>query len=190
MAGTHPVVLGNWAFEIDDSAATVHRCIDYEAWMATFGVGCLILPYSVIAAIGVPLMAFPRCLDTKAMSEYVTRHFAWDQHGIAFLPSPLPKDFQTLCPGFDLAVAEEAAEYYELPELPQGQALPSLKSVLTKLCWSAFESWIWLFSDRIYETRFRSKGSLGENSGAGRQKEGSGVETTDEDLGPEKAASP
>ncbi|KAJ8424793.1 hypothetical protein Cgig2_017309 [Carnegiea gigantea] len=49
---------------------------------------------------GVLPMAFPHSLDTKAMSEYVTRHFAWDRH-------------------FELAVAEEAAKYYELPELPQ-----------------------------------------------------------------------
>ena len=61
----------------------------------------------------------PRSLDTKAMAEYVTRHFAWDRCGVAFPPSPLPKDFQTLCPGFELAVAKEAAEYYELLELPQ-----------------------------------------------------------------------
>ncbi|KAJ8444450.1 hypothetical protein Cgig2_005972 [Carnegiea gigantea] len=59
-------------------------------------------------------MAFPRSLDTKAMGEFVTRHFSWDRRGIAFPPSPLPKDFQTICPGFELV-----AEYYELPELLQ-----------------------------------------------------------------------
>ncbi|KAJ8425728.1 hypothetical protein Cgig2_001027 [Carnegiea gigantea] len=53
------------------------------------------------------------------MAENVTRHFVWDQHGVAFLPSHLPKDFQPLCPSFELAVAREAAEYYELPELPK-----------------------------------------------------------------------
>jgi len=105
-------------------------------------------------------------------------------------------------------VAEEATECYEFPELPwvilyamllnkaerlgvlQGQALRSLESALTKPRWSAFESWIWLFSDRIYEARFRSKGGLGENSGAGRQEEGSGVEMTDDDSAPQKVASP
>ncbi|KAJ8429441.1 hypothetical protein Cgig2_021093 [Carnegiea gigantea] len=54
----------------------------------------------------------------------------------------------------------------------QGRALWSLESAFTKLRWSAFES------DRIYEARFRSKGGLGENSGAGWQEEGSGVEDT------------
>ena len=87
----------------------------------------------------------------------------------SFPPSPLPKDFQTLCPGFELAVAERAAEYYGLSELPQvifyamllneaeglgvlqGQVLRSLESAITELCWSAFKSWVWLFGDRIYE---------------------------------------
>ncbi|KAJ8438368.1 LOW QUALITY PROTEIN: hypothetical protein Cgig2_027353 [Carnegiea gigantea] len=40
-------------------------------------------------------MAFPRSLDTKAMTEYA------------------------LCLSFELVVHREAAEYYELPELPQ-----------------------------------------------------------------------
>ncbi|KAJ8449195.1 hypothetical protein Cgig2_027197 [Carnegiea gigantea] len=64
-------------------------------------------------------MAFSRSLDTKAMAEYVTRHFTWDQRRVAFLPSPLPKDFQALCLTFELVIAKEAVEYYELPELPQ-----------------------------------------------------------------------
>ena len=51
-------------------------------------------------------MAFPRSLDTKAMSAYVTRHFAWDRYGIAFPPLPVPENFHTLCPRFELAVAE------------------------------------------------------------------------------------
>ena len=63
-------------------------------------------------------MAFSRSLDTKVMGN-VIHHFAWDYHGVAFLPSPFLKDFQALCPSFEVAVAEEATEYYELPELPQ-----------------------------------------------------------------------
>ena len=39
--------------------------------------------------------------------------------GEGFPPSPLPKDFRTLCLNFDLVVAEQAGEHYELPELPQ-----------------------------------------------------------------------
>ncbi|KAJ8422415.1 LOW QUALITY PROTEIN: hypothetical protein Cgig2_023439 [Carnegiea gigantea] len=64
-------------------------------------------------------MAFSCSLDTKAMAKYVTCHFAWDRCRVAFPPSPLPKDIQALCPTFTLAVAKEAAEYYELPKLPQ-----------------------------------------------------------------------
>ncbi|KAJ8424979.1 hypothetical protein Cgig2_031928 [Carnegiea gigantea] len=56
----------------------------------------------------------------------------------------------------------------------QGQALRSLESALTELRWGAFESWIWLFGDRIYEARFRPKVDLGENAGVGRQEESSG----------------
>jgi len=70
----------------------------------------------------------------------------------------------------------------------QGQELRSLDSALTELRWSVFDSWIWLFGDRIYETRFRQDGSLGETSGVGRQEESSGRGTTDEDSAPEEAA--
>ena len=59
-------------------------------------------------------MAFPRSLSTKEMAEYVVCYFTWDQHGVAFPPSPLPKDFQALCPNYELVVAEEAVEDYEL----------------------------------------------------------------------------
>jgi len=99
------------------------------------------------------------------MGEYVTRHFTWDRRRVTFPLSPLPKDFQALCPSFELAVAEEAVEYYELPKLPQvifyamllneverlgvlqGQALRSLESTLIELRWSTFESSIWLYGD-------------------------------------------
>jgi len=105
-------------------------------------------------------MAFPRSLDTEVMVEYVTHHFAWDRCGVAFPPLPFPKYFQALCPSFELAVAKEAVEYYELPELPQvifyamllneaerlgvvqGRALRFLESALVELHWSTFESWI------------------------------------------------
>jgi len=39
----------------------------------------------------------------------------WD----CLFPSPLLKDFQALCPSYELVMAEEAAEDYELLELPQ-----------------------------------------------------------------------
>ena len=52
------------------------------------------------------------------MAEYVTRRFAWDRRGVAFPLSPLAIDFQALCLSFELALAKEAPEYYELLELP------------------------------------------------------------------------
>ncbi|KAJ8430746.1 hypothetical protein Cgig2_009637 [Carnegiea gigantea] len=96
------------------------------------------------------------------MSEFVIHRFLWDRRGKAFPTSPLPKDFRSLCPDFDLATTEQAAAHYELPELSQaifyamllneaeklgmlhGPRLRSLEVALTKLCWEAFESWIWL----------------------------------------------
>ncbi|KAJ8435255.1 hypothetical protein Cgig2_005307 [Carnegiea gigantea] len=82
------------------------------------------------------------------------------------------------------------AAYYELLELPQaifyvmllneaekfrvlhGPRLRSLEVALTELRWRAFESWIWLFGDRVYEARFRLS-SLGEGAWTGRQGEAS-----------------
>jgi len=64
-------------------------------------------------------MAFPHSLNTGGMAEYVAYHFEWDRCGAAFLPSLFPKDFQALCPSYELAVAEEAAWRFELFELPQ-----------------------------------------------------------------------
>ncbi|KAJ8432517.1 hypothetical protein Cgig2_001110 [Carnegiea gigantea] len=78
----------------------------------------------------------------------------------------------TLCPGFELSVAKQAAEHRELPKLPQvifytmllneaerlgvlqGRRLRSWEVAVTELHWSAFELWIWLLGDRIYEARF------------------------------------
>ncbi|KAJ8434455.1 hypothetical protein Cgig2_025425 [Carnegiea gigantea] len=105
---------------------------------ATLGVGLPSFPYSTIAAFTLLSMAFPRALNTKAMNEF-------------------------------------AAEYYELPELPQvifyaillneaeklgvlhGPRLRSLEVALTELRRGAFEPWMWLFSDRVYEARFCPK---------------------------------
>ena len=106
MPDMHPGVFGNWAFVTDELGATIHSCIGFEPRATVVrncrflyykrqltGIGYLILPYLVIAVIGCSLNGFPYSLDTKAMGEYVIRHFTWDCCGIAFPPSPLPKDF-------------------------------------------------------------------------------------------------
>ncbi|KAJ8428793.1 hypothetical protein Cgig2_009978 [Carnegiea gigantea] len=116
-------------------------------------------------------MAFPHSLSTKEMAEYVA-----------------------LYSSYELAVAEEAAEDYELPELPQvifyamllkkaerlgvlhGQALRTLESALTELHWSTFESLVWLYGDWIFEARFPTKMTPEESSGANPKEESSDVE--------------
>ncbi|KAJ8428867.1 hypothetical protein Cgig2_010809 [Carnegiea gigantea] len=75
---------------------------------------------------------------------------------------------QALCPSYELAVAEEAAEHFVLPELPQ----------------------VWLYGNRILEARFRTKAELEESSGAGQQEEDSDVELEGEGSATEGAASP
>ncbi|KAJ8432899.1 hypothetical protein Cgig2_014486 [Carnegiea gigantea] len=70
-------------------------------------------------------MAFLRSLSTKEMVEYVVCHFTCDRRRVAFPPSLLSKDFQALCSSYELAMAEEAARDYELPELPQPRGLGS-----------------------------------------------------------------
>ncbi|KAJ8444806.1 hypothetical protein Cgig2_014995 [Carnegiea gigantea] len=56
---------------------------------------------------------------TNEMAQHVAYHFEWVRRGVAFPPLPLPNDFQALCPSYELAVAEEFAQCFELPELPQ-----------------------------------------------------------------------
>jgi len=53
------------------------------------------------------------------MAEYVILQFTWDRCGVAFPPSPLPKDYQALYPSYELVMAEEASEDYETLELAQ-----------------------------------------------------------------------
>ncbi|KAJ8431150.1 hypothetical protein Cgig2_026747 [Carnegiea gigantea] len=103
---------------------------------------------------GVPSMAFLRSLSTKEMPEHVVRHFEWDHRGIAFPLSPLLKDFQALCP---------SREAWGLT----WRALRTLELALTELCWSTFESLVWLYGDRIFEVQFRTKAELEESSGPG-----------------------
>ncbi|KAJ8445075.1 hypothetical protein Cgig2_022595 [Carnegiea gigantea] len=142
------------------------------------------------------------------MAEYVIRHFEWDRRRIAFPLSPLSKDFHNLCLSYELAVAEEAVEDYELLELPQvifyamllnearrlgvlhGRALRTLELALTELHWSIFESWVWLYGDRIFEAQFRTKAEPKESSGGDQQEEGSEVEWECEGSATEGAASP
>jgi len=163
-------------------------------------------------------MAFSCSLSTREMDEYVAYHFEWDRRGVAFRSSPLLKDFQALCPSYELAVAEEAAGRFELSEPPQvifypmllneverlgvlhGRTLRVMESALTELRGSTFESWVWLNGDRIFEARFRAKAEQKEESSRVRQKEedleaereedGSEVEEEEDNSATAGAASP
>ncbi|KAJ8433988.1 hypothetical protein Cgig2_012681 [Carnegiea gigantea] len=76
------------------------------------------------------------------MVAYIIRHFTWDRHGFAFPPSPIPKDFQALCPSYELVMAEEAAEDYEIPKLPQVIFYTMLLNEAEGSCMGErFESW-------------------------------------------------
>ncbi|KAJ8444801.1 LOW QUALITY PROTEIN: hypothetical protein Cgig2_014990 [Carnegiea gigantea] len=104
-------------------------------------------------------MAFPCSLSTSEMAQYVAYHFEWDRRGVTFPLLPLPNDFQALCQSYELAVAEEFAQRFELPELPQvifyamllkeaersgvlhGRTLRIMESALIELHWSTFEEW-------------------------------------------------
>ncbi|KAJ8420667.1 hypothetical protein Cgig2_025351 [Carnegiea gigantea] len=127
-------------------------------------------------------MAFPRSLDTKATSEFVIRRFSWDRREKAFPPSPLPKDFRTLCPDFDLAVAEQAAEYYELPELPQVIFYAMLLNEAEKLGV--------LHGLRLLSLEFRPKSGSDEGTRADRQGESSSEGATADDAAPKGMAFP
>jgi len=131
-------------------------------------------------------MAAAYSLSTKEMAEYFVHHFEWDRRGMAFSSLPLSKNFQALCPSYELTVVEEAAQDYELPELPHvisyvmllneakrlgvlhGRALRTLKLALSELCGSTFESWVWLYGDRIFEAWLQIKGEPEESSRAGQ----------------------
>ncbi|KAJ8442696.1 LOW QUALITY PROTEIN: hypothetical protein Cgig2_001789 [Carnegiea gigantea] len=153
---------------------------------------------------GVLSMAFSRSLNTKEMAEYIIRNFQWDRRGIALPSSPLPRDFQALCPSYELAVVEEAAERFELPELHQvifyamllneadrlgvlhGRALRTLESNRALLEWLRV---VWLYGDRIFEARFWIKVEPEGSSGAGKQEEDSKAEQKGESSATKEAAS-
>ena len=64
-------------------------------------------------------MGFPRSLTTDEIALYVMDNFEWYRREVVFPPGPLPYYYKELCPDFDLAVAEEYAQDYEVPELTQ-----------------------------------------------------------------------
>ncbi|KAJ8440417.1 hypothetical protein Cgig2_017650 [Carnegiea gigantea] len=141
-------------------------------------------------------MAFPHSLSISEMAKYVAYYFEWDRRRVAFPPLPLPNHFQALCLSYDLVVAEEAAQRFELSELPQvifyaillneaerlgvlhGRTLRIMESALTELRWNTFEAWVWQNGDRIFKARFWEK--------AGHEEESSDAEEATSPSGDDK----
>ncbi|KAJ8437497.1 hypothetical protein Cgig2_007474 [Carnegiea gigantea] len=116
-------------------------------------------------------MGFPRSLTTGEMTLYVMDNFKWYCREVVFSPKPLSYDYEELCLNFDFVVAEEHAQIYELPILPQvvflamllndavnlgvlsGRMIAVMESVLTELQWNGFQPWTGRNSGRIMEGR-------------------------------------
>jgi len=63
-------------------------------------------------------MGFPHSLKTDEMVHYIVENFEWYHRGVSFPPLPLPSDYEDLGQDFDLAVAQEVARDFELPDMP------------------------------------------------------------------------
>ncbi|KAJ8426990.1 hypothetical protein Cgig2_033848 [Carnegiea gigantea] len=64
-------------------------------------------------------MGFPCLLTTGKMALYIVENFDWYRRKAAFPPLPLLSDYKDLCPYFNLTVAEEAAQDFDLLEMTQ-----------------------------------------------------------------------
>ncbi|KAJ8435910.1 LOW QUALITY PROTEIN: hypothetical protein Cgig2_010029 [Carnegiea gigantea] len=193
MAGIYPVGFRNWAPVVEGPAATDHR------WSKSLGLDG--------GLENCPLSRYKMRLLRMVAPSFISHidlywaFFSWlflvplaPRRWLNMLPTILSgistgllfPDFQALCPSYKLAVAEEAAWCFELPELPQaifyamllneagrlgvlyGQMLHVIELTLTKLRWSTFESWVWLNGDRIFEARFWVKAEQKEESSRSR----------------------
>ncbi|KAJ8431879.1 hypothetical protein Cgig2_001571 [Carnegiea gigantea] len=90
---------------------------------------------------------------------YILDNFEWYRREVVFPSRPLPYDYKELCSDFDLAVAKEYAQDYEVPELHQvlfmamplndavrlgmlsGWIIAVMDSALKELRWNAFQAW-------------------------------------------------
>ena len=116
-------------------------------------------------------MGFPCSLTTDEMALYMLGNFEWHRREVVFPPAPLPYDYKELCPDFSLAVAEEYAQDYEVPELPQaifmamllndivklgvlsGWMILVMELALKELRWNAFQALTGCNRGRIMEAR-------------------------------------
>ncbi|KAJ8433471.1 hypothetical protein Cgig2_020643 [Carnegiea gigantea] len=86
-------------------------------------------------------MRLPHWLTTDEMALSVLGNFKWHHREVAFPPLPLLSDHEDLCSSFDLAVAEEYAQDYGLPETPQVVFLAMLLNDAVKLGIPRMDNW-------------------------------------------------
>ncbi|KAJ8432369.1 hypothetical protein Cgig2_021903 [Carnegiea gigantea] len=165
---------------MDNPDAVVHKCANYEAFQCQHET--------------VTIATIKGNLECRAFLTPLS---------VRYSPLPVGPTGEGLPPvALPKRLLISAAAYYELPELPQaifyamllneaeklgvlhGPRLRSLEVAVTELRRGAFESWIWLFGDRVYEARFHLKSSLDEGARAGRQGETSSGGAAD-DVAPE-----
>jgi len=97
-------------------------------------------------------------LTTDELTLYVPGNFEWCRKEVAFPPLPLPSDYKDLCTGFDLAMAKQYAQDYDLDETSQvvflamllndavklgvlyGWLIGIMESALKELRWSIFQA--------------------------------------------------
>ncbi|KAJ8451979.1 hypothetical protein Cgig2_016560 [Carnegiea gigantea] len=116
-------------------------------------------------------MTFLCSLSTKAMAEYVVRHFEWER---TF--KPYARAISWLWPRKLLSTSNsQSCPSREAGGLAWASALNTRVSP-HRTSWSTFESWVWLYGDRIFEIRFQTKAEPKESSGAGQQEEDSETE--------------
>ncbi|KAJ8423521.1 hypothetical protein Cgig2_011982 [Carnegiea gigantea] len=104
-------------------------------------------------------MGFPRSLATDEMALYALGNFEWYRREVVFPPRPLPCDYEELCSDFALAMVEEYARDYDVPELPQvflamllndamklsvlrGWMIGVMELALKELRCSVFQAWV------------------------------------------------
>ncbi|KAJ8433286.1 hypothetical protein Cgig2_014195 [Carnegiea gigantea] len=113
--------------------------LEYKRVLFWNHISYLVCGFSLYRSFFSSKMGFPCSLMMDEIAPYVLGNFKWYHREVAVPPLPLPSDYKDLCSSFDLAVAEEYAHNYDLPETPQiGIMEPALK----KLQWSTFQAWV------------------------------------------------
>ncbi|KAJ8438645.1 hypothetical protein Cgig2_016391 [Carnegiea gigantea] len=114
-----------------DGAVGNHPLSGYKMGLSSTAFHTLCTSFTLTK--GFPRWGFPRSLKTDEMALYVLKNFEWYRKEVAFPPLLLPSDYEDLYPDFDLAVAEEIARDFDVPEIPQVVFLAMLLNNTVKL---------------------------------------------------------